>query len=94
MKIYVSNLDFSVQEEDLLSYFTPYGAVASAIIVNDRVTGRPRGFGFVEMENDKEAKVAIEKLDGATVGGRQIKVVEARPKPDRSSGDGFSKRKW
>jgi RNA recognition motif-containing protein len=91
MNIYVSNLSFNVQDEDLREFFTPYGEVTSAKIINDRETGRSRGFGFVEMSDDTASKKAIAELDGATVEGRAIKVVEAKPKEDRParSGGGF-----
>ena len=92
MNIYVSNLSFNVQDEDLREFFAPYGEVASAKIINDRETGRSRGFGFVEMSDDAASKKAIAELDGATVEGRAIKVVEAKPKEDRPArnGDGYN----
>jgi RNA recognition motif-containing protein len=83
MNIYVSNLSFNVQDEDLRAFFTPYGEVTSAKIITDRESGRSRGFGFVEMSDDASARKALAELDGATVEGRQIKVTEARPKEDR-----------
>lgn len=83
MNIYVSNLSFNVQDEDLREFFAPYGEIASAKIINDRETGRSRGFGFVEMSDDTAAQKAITELDGATVEGRTIKVMEAKPKEDR-----------
>jgi RNA recognition motif-containing protein len=89
MNIYVSNLGFNVQDEDLKEFFTPYGEVTSAKIINDRETGRSRGFGFVEMSDDEAAKKAIAELDGATVEGRAIKVMEAKPKEDKPRGGGF-----
>ena len=91
MNIYVSNLSFDVQDEDLKEFFTPYGEVTSAKIINDRETGRSRGFGFVEMSDDAASKKAIAELDGAEVEGRNIKVMEAKPKEDRParSGGGF-----
>ncbi len=91
MNIYVSNLSFNIQDEDLREFFTPYGEVTSAKIISDRETGRSRGFGFVEMSDDAAAAKAIAELDGATVEGRNIKVMEARPKEDRParSGGGF-----
>jgi|RhiMetdeSRZDD1v2_1073273.scaffolds.fasta_scaffold05023_3 RNA recognition motif-containing protein len=84
MNIYVSNLSFNVQDEDLKEFFAPYGEVNSAKIINDRESGNSRGFGFVEMSDDTAAKKAIAELDGAMVEGRNIKVVEARPKEERS----------
>ena len=84
MNIYVSNLSFNVQDEDLREFFTPFGEVTSAKIINDRETGRSRGFGFVEMSDDEAAKKALAELDGATVDGRQMKVMEAKPKESKS----------
>ncbi|MGV3530599.1 MAG: RNA recognition motif domain-containing protein [Flavisolibacter sp.] len=83
MNIYVSNLSFNVQDEDLREFFAPYGEVTSAKIINDRESGRSRGFGFVEMSDDAAARKAIAELDGADVEGRAIKVMEAKPKEDR-----------
>ena len=88
MNIYVSNLSFNVQDEDLREFFTPYGEVTSEKIINDRESGRSRGFGFVEMSDDAASKKAIAELDGATVEGRAIKVVEAKPKEDRPARSG------
>ena len=94
MNIYVSNLSFNVQDEDLREFFAPYGEVSSAKIINDRESGNSRGFGFVEMSDDTAAKKAIQELDGAMVEGRNIKVIEARPKEERSGrsngGDRFN----
>jgi RNA recognition motif-containing protein len=89
MNIYVSNLSFNVQDEDLREFFAPYGEVTSAKIINDRETGRSRGFGFVEMSDDAASKKAIAELDGADVEGRTIKVMEAKPKEKKSFGGGF-----
>lgn len=98
MNIYVSNLGFNVQDEDLKDFFTPYGGVTSAKVINDKFTGKSRGFGFVEMPDDEAAKKAIAALDGGSVDGRMIKVTEAKPKEDRSGstggGGGFTKKKW
>ena len=102
MNIYVSNLSFNVQDEDLKNFFTPYGEVTSAKIINDKTTGQSRGFGFVEMSDTAAAKKAIAELNDATVEGRNIKVMEARPKEERSSfrgnngggGGGFKKSRW
>jgi|SRR4051812_25522485 RNA recognition motif-containing protein len=102
MNIYVSNLGFNVQDEDLRGFFTPYGEVTSAKIINDKFTGKSRGFGFVEMTDDTAAKKAIAELDNGNVDGRTIKVMEARPKenkpsnPFRSNGGGGGgfKKKW
>jgi RNA recognition motif-containing protein len=88
MNIYVSNLSFNVQDEDLREFFTPYGEVTSAKIINDRETGKSRGFGFVEMSDDAASKTAIAELNGADVDGRSIKVMEAKPKEGRTGGNG------
>jgi RNA recognition motif-containing protein len=88
MNIFVSNLSFNVQDEDLREFFTPYGEVSSAKIINDRETGRSRGFGFVEMPDDAAAKKAIAELDGGDVEGRAIKVMEAKPNEDKPRGGG------
>lgn len=97
MNIYVSNLSFNVQDEDLKEFFTPFGEVTSAKVINDKFTGKSRGFGFVEMADNAASQKAIAELDGATVDGRNIKVMEAKPredKPGRSSGGGFTKNRW
>ena len=83
MNIYVSNLSFNVQDEELRNFFTEYGEVSSAKIIMDRETNRSRGFGFVEMSNDEAAKKAIAGLDGSDVDGRTIKVSEARQKENK-----------
>ena len=84
MNIYVSNLSFNVQDEDLRELFTPYGEVTSAKVIMDKMTNRSRGFGFVEMSDDTAAKKALTELDGGSMDGRSIKVTEARPKEERS----------
>jgi RNA recognition motif-containing protein len=93
MNIYVSNLSFNVQDEDLREFFTEYGEVTSAKVIMDKMTNQSRGFGFVEMSDDEASKKAITELDGATVEGRTIKVMEAKPKEDRparsNGGGGF-----
>jgi RNA recognition motif-containing protein len=89
MNIYVSNLSFNVQDEDLKDFFAEYGEVTSAKVITDKFTGKSRGFGFVEMSDDEAAKKAIAELDQATVEGRNIRVMEAKPKeekPQRSGG--------
>ena len=95
MNIYVSNLSFNVQDEDLKGFFAEYGEVTSAKVIMDKFTNQSRGFGFVEMSDDATASKAITELDGANVEGRNIKVMEARPKEDRParSTGGFQK-KW
>jgi RNA recognition motif-containing protein len=81
-RIYVGNLPYRMTEDDLRRIFEEYGTVLSVNLVNDRETGQPRGFGFVEME-DAEADAAVEAVNNTMVGGRSIKVNEARPRPDR-----------
>jgi RNA recognition motif-containing protein len=97
MNIYVSNLSFNVQDEDLRDFFASYGEVTSAKVISDRETGNSRGFGFVEMSDDEASKKAIAELDGATVEGRTIKVMEAKPKEDRpargNGGGGYNNNK-
>lgn len=88
MNIYVSNLAFSTQDDDLRNLFAAYGEVDSAKVVTDRETGRSRGFGFVEMSDDSAAQKAISELNQASIGGRNISVTEARPKAERPSGGG------
>ncbi len=88
MNIYVSNLGFSTQDEDMRKLFSEYGDVSSAKIIMDKMTNRSRGFGFVEMPDDTAGKQAISALDGAMIDGRPIKVVIARPKEDKGGGGG------
>ena len=83
MRIYVGQLPFSSNDEELTAVFTPFGEVASARIIRDYETGRSRGFGFVEMANDTQAQSAIEALNGIDMGGRKIVVNEARPREPR-----------
>ncbi len=83
IKLYVGNLPFSTDDSQLRALFEPHGEVVSASIVMDRDTGRPRGFGFVEMSNDNEAKAAIEAMNGQSVDGRAIVVNEAKPRESR-----------
>lgn len=90
MNIYVSNLGFSTQDEDLRKLFSEYGDVSSAKIIMDKETNRSRGFGFVEMPDDNAGKTAISELDGTMVDGRAIKVVIARPREDKGGGGGRS----
>lgn len=87
MKIYVGNLSYSTTEETLQSAFGAHGTVDEVTVVTDRETGRPRGFAFVSMSNDAEAKAAIEALNGQELDGRTLTVNEARPKP--AGGGGF-----
>ena len=80
MNIYVSNLSFNLQDEDLRDFFTPFGEVTSAKIINDRETGRSRGFGFVEMADETASRTAIAELNGKLVSERNLSVSEAKPK--------------
>ena len=83
MNIYVGNLPYSTDRDELREIFAAYGEVTAARIVNDRETGRSKGFGFVEMADDNAAKAAIEALNGNEIGGRKVVVNEARPREDR-----------
>lgn len=89
MNIYVSNLSFNVQDEDLKDFFAEYGEVTSAKVITDKFTGKSRGFGFVEMSDDEAAKKAIAELDQATVEGRNIRVMEAKPKEEKPARNNF-----
>ena len=80
MNIYVGNLDYRVDEKDLGDVFGEYGAVSSVKVIMDKMNGRSKGFGFVEMENQDEANKAIQELDGATYEKRKITVNEAKPR--------------
>ena len=86
-RIYVGNLPYSSSEDELRELFAQYGEVVSCALPIDRETGRPRGFGFVEMA-DEDGRKAIEALDGQPFGGRQLRVNEARPREDRRGGGG------
>ena len=83
MNIYVGNLSYSMSEEELRDAFSAYGEVASVKVLVDRETGRSRGFGFVEMPNQSEAEAAIAQLNGKDVGGRALRINEARPREQR-----------
>ncbi|MFM7447261.1 MAG: RNA recognition motif domain-containing protein [Leptolyngbyaceae cyanobacterium] len=88
MSIYVGNLSYQVTQEDLQSVFAEYGTVKRIQLPVDRETGRPRGFGFVEMQNDAEEAAAIEALDGAEWMGRDLKVNKAKPREERKPAGG------
>jgi RNA recognition motif-containing protein len=88
MKLYVGNLSYSTTQDSLYEAFGAHGAVEEVAVITDRETGRPRGFAFVSMNNDQEARAAIEALNGAELDGRTITVNEARPKMDRGGGGG------
>jgi RNA recognition motif-containing protein len=89
-KLYVGNLTYTMASSDLEQLFTPHGKVESAEIIADRDTGRSKGFGFVQMSSDDEAKTAIEALNGKEVDGRALTVNEAKPREERPRGGGFS----
>lgn len=80
-KLYVGNLAFSVSSSEIEQLFANHGTVTSATVIADRATGRSKGFGFVEMSTDAEARAAIAALNGQELGGRTLKVNEAQPRP-------------
>lgn len=86
MKLYVGNLAFQTTSDDLQQLFAQAGTVESASVVEDRDTGRSRGFGFVEMSSKEEATAAIQQFNGHEVGGRALNVNEAKPREDRGGG--------
>jgi RNA recognition motif-containing protein len=92
-KIYVGNLPFSASDDEIRSLFGTHGDVQSVNLITDRETGRPRGFGFVEMD-ESGADAAIAALDGKDMDGRALKVNEARPRNDRSGSGGGSRGGW
>ena len=83
MNIYVGNLSYSLSESELRDAFAGFGEVSSVKILTDRETGRSRGFGFVEMPNQAEGEAAVAQLNGKDVGGRALRVNEARPREQR-----------
>jgi RNA recognition motif-containing protein len=89
MRLYVGGLPYQTTEQDLIDLFSQSGEVASAVVITDRDTGRSKGFGFVEMNNDQEARSAIDRLNGTVMGERTITVNEAR---ERQSGGGGGNR--
>jgi cold-inducible RNA-binding protein len=88
MKIYVGNMSFDTSEDDLRKAFEAHGQIDSVTIITDRDTGRPKGFGFVEMSNGDEARTAIENLNAKDFMGRTLKVNEARPRTEGQRGGG------
>lgn len=82
-KLYVGNLAFSVTDDELMQAFTSFGNILSARVVMDRMTGRSKGFGFVEIEDDGQADEAVNKMNGQTIAGRPVRVSEAKPQEDR-----------
>jgi cold-inducible RNA-binding protein len=89
-KLYVGNLSFAATEEELRDYFSQAGAVDTVAIIKDRLTGKSRGFGFVEMTSDGEATQAIEQFDGKDFKGRPLKINEARAREGGRPGEGYS----
>ena len=87
-RLYVGNLPFDTTEDDLHQLFSVHGQIVSAKLITDMETGRSRGFGFVEMSTEDEAKAAIEKMNKSKVGDRELTVNEARPRPERTGGAG------
>ncbi len=91
-KLYVGNFEYGVTSSDLEQWFAEYGTVTSAQVIEDRDTGRSKGFGFVEMSSDAEAQQAIEKFNGADYEGRPLTVNEAKPMAPRENRGGFRSR--
>jgi RNA recognition motif-containing protein len=105
MNIYVGNLPFEIDDAELEKTFTEFGEVTSARVIQDRFSGRSRGFGFVEMADASQAEAAIQALNGKDNGGRPLTVNEAKPREDRprgggggggagGDGGGFGERRW
>ena len=83
VKIYVGNLPFSATEDEVREVFEGFGVVSDVALITDRETGRARGFGFVEMEDDDAGQEAISALDGSVLGGRNLRVNQAKPREER-----------
>ncbi|GCF11177.1 RNA recognition motif domain-containing protein [Dictyobacter arantiisoli] len=104
MRLYVGGLPYQTQEQDLRDFFEQVGQVSFATVITDRETGRSKGFGFVEFENEQDAHAAIDQLNGAQLGGRTLTVNEARERPaggnrgggyqDRSYGGGGGRNRY
>jgi len=92
MNIYVGNVAYGLSDEDLKEAFEAYGTVESARVIKDRETDRSKGFGFVEMPEDDEARAAIDALNGVEIQGRAVIVNQARPREERPSSGGYNKR--
>jgi RNA recognition motif-containing protein len=93
MKLYVGNLSYDTTNESLEELFAPFGSVRSAQVIQDRDTGRSKGFGFVEMADDNAARTAISELNEKDFGGRPLTVNEAKPREDRGGGGGGGGRR-
>jgi len=94
MKLYIGGLAYSVTEQDLEALFAEHGKVTSSAVIKDRDSGQSKGFGFIEMADDTEAKAAMAALNGRDVSGRSIVVNEARPQEDRRSGSGGYRKSY
>ena len=94
MNIYAGNLSYDTDEAGLRAAFEAFGSVKSASVISDRDTGRSKGFGFVEMDDDSQAKAAIDGLNGTELDGRTLTVNEARPRPARGGGGGGGRNRW
>jgi RNA recognition motif-containing protein len=96
MNLYVGNLSFSTTEKELETVFSEFGTVDSIRVINDRDTGRSKGFAFVEMNNNQEAKAAMADINDKEIDGRNLKVNEAKPREDRFSRNKFSenRKRW
>lgn len=92
--IYVGNLSYDTTDDSLSNAFSQHGTVLSARVITDRMTGRSRGFGFVEMEDNGEAQTAIQAINGTSLDGREVKVNEAKPRESRDSRDSRPPRRW
>lgn len=93
MNIYVGNLSFKTTEDDLRNAFAEYGEITSVNIIKDKYSGESRGFGFVEMASNDQAREALSNLDGAELGGRNLKVSEARPRDDKGGRSNFRRQR-
>jgi RNA recognition motif-containing protein len=93
MNIFTARLSYDTQSEDLRQVFEEFGEVSSAAVITDKFTGQSKGFGFVEMPNDEEAKLAIRELNDTSLDGRTIVVKVAEPRENRSSG-GYNRSRW
>ena len=94
MKLYVGNLAFQTSSDDLQQLFAKAGTVETASVVEDRETGRSRGFGFVEMSSKEEGQKAIEQFNGQELGGRALNVNEAKPRENRNGGGGGGRSRY
>jgi RNA recognition motif-containing protein len=94
IKLYVGGLAYSITEQELETLFAEYGTVASAAVIKDRDSGQSKGFGFIEMEDDTQAKAAMAALNGKEINGRSIIVNEARPREDRRTSGGGNSRQF